>query len=235
MDMIIRWAKPISASFSGPLDSRGRYVAVTFDDGFRTVVENAVPELAKRGIPSTIFIISDFLGRTPSWADKYSYGGKPDRIVTFEELINTPSELVVIGSHTVTHPKLTTLSLPDALKELRESRIKLEKLLGRKIDLFSFPYGAFNEQLVRLCHDAGYSRVFTTLPTLAFLNPKEYVTGRVSVEPSDWDIELFLKLFGAYRWLPYAFSSKRRLRASFGFTAQEIAHWPSRKESPRQQ
>jgi hypothetical protein len=49
------------------------------------------------------------------------------------------------------------------------------------------------------------------LPVLAFLEPKEFVTGRVGVSPTDWPMEFRLKLAGAYRWLPYAFAWKRRI------------------------
>lgn len=218
MDLLVRWASPVPASFSGPFEPGCRYAAVTFDDGFLSVVENAVPELKKRGIPCTVFIISGFLGRVPSWAEEYAGGGEPERFVTLEELVKLPSDLVVIGSHTMTHPKLTAMSAKEAVRELVESRRQLEKWLGREVALFSFPFGDFNQSLIELCHEAGYNRVFTTLPTLAFACPDEYVTGRVPVEPSDWDIEFLLKLFGAYRWLPYVFSLKRTIRSRLGLS-----------------
>src|SRR5207245_1160814 len=77
--------------------------------------------------------------------------------------------------------------------------------------LFSFPHGSFNAKLVEWCREAGYERVFTILPTLAFSDPREFVTGRVSVEPTDWPLEFRLKLLGAYRWLPFGFGLKRKI------------------------
>ena len=111
----------------------------------------------------------------------------------------------------MTHPALPALNENDAKRELSESRAKLEKMLDREIRLFSFPYGAFNAKLIEWCREAGYERVFTIAPTLAFLDPREFVTGRMSVEPTDWPLEFRLKLMGAYRWLPVAFSLKRRV------------------------
>lgn len=219
MDLLLRWAQPIPASYSAPFEPGRRYAGVTFDDGFVSVVKNAVPELRKRGIPCTVFIISDRLGKVPSWADEYSDGGGPERFITLEELVKIPSDLVEIGSHTMTHPKLTAITLKDAGRELAESRRQLEEWLGIEVSLFSFPFGDFNQNLVGLCREAGYRRVFTTLPTRALLCLDEYVTGRVPVEPSDWDIEFLLKLFGAYRWLPHAITLKRAIRSSLGISS----------------
>lgn len=77
--------------------------------------------------------------------------------------------------------------------------------------MFSFPYGSFNEALVNCAMEAGYERVFTVLPDLAFSDPAEFVTPRVRVDPTDWDLEFRLKVLGAYRWLPIAFAIKRSL------------------------
>ncbi len=85
-------------------------------------------------------------------------------------------------------------------------------MLGREFTLFAFPYGAFNERLINICKEAGYKRIFTTLPYPAELGPGEFVSGRVTVDPTDWPIEFYLKLSGAYRWLPIAFATKKKLR-----------------------
>jgi hypothetical protein len=88
-------------------------------------------------------------------------------------------------------------------------------VLNIDVSLFSFPYGSFNSTLVQLCRDAGYARVFTTLPFLAFGKLEEFVSGRVTVEPTDWPIEFRLKILGSYRWLPLAITLKRQMRSSF--------------------
>jgi peptidoglycan/xylan/chitin deacetylase (PgdA/CDA1 family) len=119
-------------------------VAVTFDDGFLSVAENAVPELKKRGIPCTVFIISDFLGSVPSWAEKYSDGGEPERFVNLEELVKMPSDLVVIGSHTLTHPKLTAISTKEAARELPSLAVSFRSGWVWS-EGFSFSFGDFNQ------------------------------------------------------------------------------------------
>lgn len=211
MDILLRSAVPISADHSEPLGSGRRYAAVTFDDGYENVLDNALPELAKRGIPSTIFAVSNALGGLPSWISDPSSALKAERISSADRLRGLGPSLVTIGSHTASHPRLTELNEEKARRELSESRSVLEAVLGREVRLFSFPHGEHNRALVEWARDAGYVRVFTIDPALAFSSSREFVTGRVSVEATDWPFEFRLKLLGAYSWLPWASSLKRKL------------------------
>jgi peptidoglycan/xylan/chitin deacetylase (PgdA/CDA1 family) len=211
LETIINLAKPIPTDVADPLNTDAHYVAVTFDDGFENILENALPELEKRGVPSTLFIPTELLGQYPPWlttaADQNRYG----KLMSANQLRRLPSDLVTIGSHGMTHCLLPSLNEESAKRELSESRVKLEKLLNRKVTLFSFPYGASNQHLVQWCQEAGYERVFTSSPVVAYANPKEFETGRVWAEPTDWPLEFRLKILGAYRWLPWAFALKREV------------------------
>jgi peptidoglycan/xylan/chitin deacetylase (PgdA/CDA1 family) len=219
LDILLRHAIIVKANSPTPLDGKIRHVALTFDDASETVVMNALPELEKRGIHVTIFAISGLLGQQIHWGGQYS-----DRIVSGRQLASLNGDLVTIGSHTVTHPELTILPEAAARAELRDSREQLERLLQRPVTLFSFPYGAFDEALVTWAREAGYERVFTTLPMRAFEVPAQFSFGRVRVDPTDWPLEFRLKIMGAYGWLPAAIAVKRRL---LGIS---LPHRPARSE-----
>lgn len=209
MEQLRNWAKPCRAD-SGPLSSIGRRpVAISFDDGYQTLLQNVIPEVEARAIPITIFVAPAALGAAPNWTD---YSGGTDcvmsePIMTADQLRGLPQELVQIGSHSVTHPMLTDLGEQDARMEL--SRTTLEAIVRQTVSIFSFPYGSYNEELVALCRVAGYERVFVTHPNSATSLSDDYVIGRVKVEPEDWPIEFFLKVHGAYRW-------RNRWRGSVG-------------------
>lgn len=224
MDELIRWSKPVCADVKMPLPPGARYVSVTFDDGYQSIVENALPELAQRRIPTTLFVITEALGLTSRWV---SYP-PPSRvlnepIMTEGQLTKLPSDLVQIGSHTLTHPMLTRLDEAEARNELSRSRTRLEEIIKRKVQLFSFPYGAFNDNLIAWCREAGYGRIFTTLSFSAFSKPDEFVMGRVNADPNDWLLEFRLKIFGAYQWLPRAIAMKRRVKAKLKVGIRERA------------
>lgn len=213
IDTVTRLTNPIRIDRVASLVPGKRYCGITFDDGFENTLRNAVPELAKKGVPSTIFVPGDLLGQFASWWPQAT-PEHCERLASAEQLRGIPAELVSIGSHTLTHPRLSLLNGAEACREIVQSRIKLEQVLGRQVTTFSFPFGEFNEELVGFCRDAGYERVFTTLPMMAFISPEEFAIGRVSAEPTDWPLEFRLKLLGAYRWLPLAYRLKRVMFSS---------------------
>jgi peptidoglycan/xylan/chitin deacetylase (PgdA/CDA1 family) len=211
MDEVRRWTIPIPADNRQVLTPGKRYSVITIDDGFQCAIENAIPEMIQRHIPVTVFVSPDLFGTTPKWMTSGGDELGDELVVSAEELRKCASDLVTIGSHTLTHPWLPSLAEGDAYTELYGSREKLRTLLNKDAELLSFPYGASNERIVKQCRDIGYRRVFTTTPTLAFSDPEEFVTGRLKVDPSDWPLEFRLKLLGAYRWLPTAFEWKKKL------------------------
>jgi hypothetical protein len=62
-----------------------------------------------------------------------------------------------IGSHTLNHPHLPDLALSDAKREIEGSKEYLEKTLRRKIKMFSYPYGEYNDDIAGLVKNAGYA------------------------------------------------------------------------------
>jgi peptidoglycan/xylan/chitin deacetylase (PgdA/CDA1 family) len=213
MEEVIRRAKPVRADMEALPTDGDRYACVTFDDGFQNIVDNALPELTKRGIHATLFIVTESLGGNRGWEHLGGDDTRQEKVMSVEQLRKLSPELVTIGSHTMTHPLLPSIGKVQLMQELSGSRLKLEQMLDRNINLLSFPYGGFNDEVVEGCREAGYERVFTALPVFAFSEPGEFVSGRVGAAPTDWPIEFRLKLAGAFRWLPYAYSLKRSVRS----------------------
>jgi len=216
MDVLSRHAKLLPLDFSLPLPVGERYAAVTFDDALASFTENALPELESRMIPVALFVVTGKLGQESDWEHYWEhYYDTVSPIMTSTQL-KTIADKVMIGSHTVTHPMLSDLSEADVKRELKESRTALERIVGRDVTLFSFPYGDFSDDSVRWCAEVGYKRVFTMLPSLVSSDREEFVLGRVSTEPTDWPLEFRLKLLGAYHWLPFAFAVKYKILRFFG-------------------
>jgi peptidoglycan/xylan/chitin deacetylase (PgdA/CDA1 family) len=205
--MIRRRSILIALKDLSSLPSGSHCVAVTFDDALQTFVENAVPVLMGLGVPATVFAVANMLGKEPDWGGPYY--SPNERVASADRLRDLP-DLISVGSHSLTHPHLHRLDPDAAFKEINHSRERLQRELGKPVKWFCFPYGAFSDSVIRLCRDAGYERVFTTEPALFCGDDKEFVVGRVEVDPWDWPLEFRLKISGAYCWQPWARTIKRK-------------------------
>jgi peptidoglycan/xylan/chitin deacetylase (PgdA/CDA1 family) len=212
LDRILRNAEPVRADTKNPLTPNTHHVAVTFDDGFVDILANAIPELMKRNIPFTIFLPTGYLGKYPEWIKKKEYRNYRGPVMSEAQVRDIRKcELVTIGSHCVSHTDLRSMDENSAKKEIQSSKNELENIIGQKVNLLSFPHGAYTNKCIEFARQAGYERVFTIIPVLGLLSPNEFVTGRISVSPGDWPFEFKLKVLGAYRWLPWAYSLKRKI------------------------
>ncbi|MEW6251943.1 MAG: polysaccharide deacetylase family protein [Planctomycetota bacterium] len=180
---------------------RGPWVFITFDDGFRNVLQHALPVLRACRLPAALFVVSACLGRRAAWPS----AGNPDRgerVVSAAELCVAAREpLLHIGSHTRTHPRLDQVPFSVAVHELRGSREELEGLLHRPVLDVALPFGAYNSQTYSAARLAGYERVFTVDEQLWEPERGAGLIGRFQASPDLWRIEFLLTCAGAYAWL----------------------------------
>jgi peptidoglycan/xylan/chitin deacetylase (PgdA/CDA1 family) len=211
MAYLKRTAAVVRADHGGELDPQRPTVAVTFDDAFRSVRENALPALERYGIPATIFVPTGWLGRQPGWAMETT-GDREEVVMTAEEIAELPRGLISIGSHTVHHPKLTTLADGEVATQLTQSRSDLESLLGGVVDTLAFPYGDHDARIVRAAAAAGYRYVYTVAPQGIGPSDAAICRGRTSADPGDSPRLFALKIRGAFDWMPIASRLKRAIR-----------------------
>lgn len=212
MAYLRRTANIVAPDYSGELSSDRPTVAVTFDDAFRSVRENALPALERHGVPATIFVPTGWLGRPPGWAMETS-GDQAEIVMSAEEIAALPRDLISIGSHTVAHPRLTTLSDQEVTKQFVESRALLENLLGTTVDTLAFPYGDHDDRVVERARGAGYRFVYTVAPQAVREGDTSISRGRTSADPADPPSLFALKSRGAFDWMPLASRAKRMLKS----------------------
>jgi peptidoglycan/xylan/chitin deacetylase (PgdA/CDA1 family) len=116
------------------------------------------------------------------WADVDKMGRPDYRPLTTTELIQlAKSELIDIGSHTLTHPLLSAMSEADQFAEISGSREKLEDIIGRRVDTFSYPYGNFSAETVGIAAKAGFVAALTTESNAVKLGVNPLLLGRFGV------------------------------------------------------
>jgi peptidoglycan/xylan/chitin deacetylase (PgdA/CDA1 family) len=194
------------------LPQKKNLVSITFDDGLSSILKNALPELIKRKIPTTIFIPAANIDCYPQWEQKGQEVYYSDKIMNKYEIKELSDLGVEIASHTLKHTDLRNVNTETAKEELQLSKSILEEITNKEIVSFSFPYGSYNDDLISLAIDCGYDFVYTTQPEIISFPTKKKVFGRVSVEPDDSLLEFQLKVAGAYSWLPEAIRLKRKIK-----------------------
>lgn len=83
-------------------------------------------------------------GATPRFAPTNAQRAEHD-LASWKELKGLDPRVVTIGSHTMTHPILTSLTGEETDSEMRESRFALEKRLEREVSIFCYPNGNLND------------------------------------------------------------------------------------------
>jgi len=133
-----------------------RSVAITVDDGHKSVFTDLFPLIVRERIPVTLFIY-------PSAISNASYA------LTWAQLREMrDSGLVDIESHTYWHPdfnverrKLAAAAYERFVQEqLAGSKAGLERQLGGRVDMLAWPFGLYDRQLMRSAQQAGYVAAF---------------------------------------------------------------------------
>jgi peptidoglycan/xylan/chitin deacetylase (PgdA/CDA1 family) len=230
MDRLERYGKAVPAD--APLTEEGRdRIAITFDDGFSSVAENALPVMASRNIPAALFVPTGYLGARAGWITKREHENYQEQVLSERQLRELPAPAVCIGSHTDLHRDLSRVSTGEARTELGRSRAALEAMLHRQVKLLALPYGGWDPVVLALARQAGYERIFLNVPLAASRDAWRDVVGRTNTSPDDWGIEFALKARGAYQWLPAAMKVKRMIRQWVAGTPHERPRrMPERRE-----
>lgn len=194
-----------------------RTVVVTFDDGYASNLR-AAPILEECGYPATVFVVTAFVesGRPLSW---YGIDGDsaPADIgelapLRWDELRGLREAGWEVGSHTVTHPLLTTLDPDRGQAELLTSRASIRDRLGI-CDSLAYPYGAADRRTAAAALEAGYAGACVL--TGAHFDDVPYLRPRVGLTESDTGARLALKLSRAglaFRRSPVALAIRKSRR-----------------------
>lgn len=124
-------------------------VALTFDDGFVNFERQAAPRLQALGLPATLFVVSDCVGKTNMWR------GQPDAGIPEMPLLDWPalSRLaeagIALGAHSRTHPDLTALNEAEVDDEIARSGEVIASETGQRPAAFAYPYGRFDARAAR--------------------------------------------------------------------------------------
>jgi peptidoglycan/xylan/chitin deacetylase (PgdA/CDA1 family) len=117
-------------------------VVLTFDDGWLTQYQYALPVLKQLGLTATFFVITKSLGVDPGY-------------MNWQQLKELQSAGMSIQAHSRTHPKLTEPSV-SLTTEVAGSRQDIQQNLGTTPDVFAYPYGEWDARTAAAVKGAGF-------------------------------------------------------------------------------
>ena len=158
---------PVSLSqvrdyISGSSTLPEKAVAVTLDDGYADNHSEAWPILVEHGFPATVFVTVGTVSDQNSWMLPDGYPAR--QMLNWSQIQEMHMAGIQIGSHTMTHPRLSTLGRDATRIELIEAKKTLEDRLGAQVDTFAYPYGDWSEQTLEIVREAGHSLACSIRP-----------------------------------------------------------------------
>ena len=201
-----------SAETEAPPGQNRKWAALTFDDGFIDNYTRVFPLLLHYGMTGTFYVPTGLIGRP---------GG-----VTRSMVREMSDNLMTIGSHSVSHCKLSQCGREQVRRELTASKAYLEDLTGRACDEIAYPYGMHNEMVKEEATRAGYKRAFAssqyTSPSDGFALPRTAIPNMLST------CRYNTALHDAGRWRRFVGRSEtldRFVHGTLGYNPERL-RWP---------
>jgi peptidoglycan/xylan/chitin deacetylase (PgdA/CDA1 family) len=141
-------------------EKQGRVAIITFDDGYVDNLELAAPALRRHGFSATCYLVADCIGGFNAWDSELLRVRKP-----LMDLAGIHAWLglgMAVGSHTLSHPRLSQIDRLQMRREIEASKATLEDRLGLAIAHLCFPYGDHDAECVAAAAAAGYATAVTT-------------------------------------------------------------------------
>ncbi len=179
--------------------TRGRELLVAFDDGYRSVLEHALPTLIRHSARSLCLLVPAAMSRTSEW--ERPLGLEPSPIMSWDDAAELARLGFDLGSHGLDHRDLTGLTEDELAEQARVSRMQIEQRLGLEVRAFSVPFGRDDGRMDRHLSAAGYRVKITHQLARPSSRHGLLTLPCTAVEQGDSHREFIRKLTGAYDWL----------------------------------
>ena len=129
-----------------------RRVMFTFDDGLASFAREALPQLVRVGFSAILFVVAGRMGGESDWPG-WPRSAPTERLIDEVALAEVAAAGVEIGAHAMTHRRLATLDAEAAVREVIDSRHRLEDMASRLVRSFAYPFGEVTPAVARLVRE----------------------------------------------------------------------------------
>jgi GT2 family glycosyltransferase/peptidoglycan/xylan/chitin deacetylase (PgdA/CDA1 family) len=171
-----------------------RGVLLTFDDAYDDLYKELLPAIAEFELRPLVFVVTEKIGGTNDWDERQ--GLRTRLLLTLAQMREMQKHGVTFGSHSATHPLLSSLSDVDLRREVNDSKAKLEDALGTAVEWFAYPFGDVDRRVRAAVLEAGYRAAVTT--NAGFNRWQDPLAlNRLEIDDRDWLLDFALKLASA--------------------------------------
>jgi peptidoglycan/xylan/chitin deacetylase (PgdA/CDA1 family) len=135
-------------------DSRG-LVGLTFDDGYEDFLSAAMPTLEKLGFSATVFVVAGMLGKENDW--EHHERRTRRRLLRASDVREISERGMEVGSHSMTHSRLSGLNPEVLAREVGDSRQALSEIVDTPVQGFCYPYGDSDGAAIQAVRKFGYA------------------------------------------------------------------------------
>jgi peptidoglycan/xylan/chitin deacetylase (PgdA/CDA1 family) len=165
-----------------------RAVLITFDDGYRDNLENALGVLRRHGYPAVLFVPIGYLDTSlPLPHEEHlAQRGIINRTLDWSDLPKLERGGIRVEAHGISHRPLADLEVDEAAREIALSKLRLEEALGREVHAFAYVKGSeahFKPVHLSLLRQAGYDIAFTSVSGANSPHTDPFRLHRYNVEP----------------------------------------------------
>jgi len=181
-------------SLTGKRPMPDKSVLLTFDDGYKDFMINALPIIEKYNLPAVVFVHTN---------RSSEHLGNSFPLIDWNDLRKLKELGITIGNHSHNHHNLKTLTQNELEEEIRESGNIFQKEIREMPRIISYPGGRYNQSVIEFLLKNGFTLGFTINEGLVMQNDDLMEIKRVSVEKKISMLEFKIKLTKVVDWYQY--------------------------------
>jgi peptidoglycan/xylan/chitin deacetylase (PgdA/CDA1 family) len=198
-------------------------IVITFDDGFASCVEHAVPVLQRHGFTAVFFLVAGLMGGCSEWLRRER--GLAIPMMSWSTARVLLEAGFTFGAHTVSHPRLATLSDRATRHELRASRAAIEDRLATRVSHLAYPFGSYDERVREITRELGFRSACSVRIGLSRADDDLFALHRVPVSGTDSLVDFAARLRTGRSAREVLAGARHRMRA-------QLHRWTGTSRTP---
>lgn len=174
---------------------------LTFDDGYQSWIDVALPVLQTHQAKGLFFISSGLLDVAYDTQRSETYMNKnllitPKKPLSWEGAQTLVREGHTIGGHTVSHPNLARLSEAEVNQELKQNKQQLENKLNISLSDFAYTFGQkehFNQSVSNLAQKIGYTHLYSAVSGFVITTEGDIPRTLIEKKQNLWSLQQWIK------------------------------------------